>query len=51
MAGLDSKVCMAGLISRVCPGGTKCGAVDSPGDHSFRGGGEGLEHKISPSIE
>ena len=32
--GLDSRVCMAGLVSRVCPGGgggTKYGAVDSPG--------------------
>ena len=28
---------MAGLVSRarVCPGGTKYGAVDSPGDHNF----------------
>ena len=50
-AWLDSRVCMAGLISRVCPGGTKCGAVDSSGDHSFGGGEEVLGHKISPSIE
>ena len=32
MAGLDSRVCIAGLVSRVYPGGTKYGAVDSPGD-------------------
>ena len=31
MAGLDSSVFMAGLVSRVCPGGTKYGAMDSPG--------------------
>ena len=31
MAGLDSRMCMAGFVSRVCPGGTKYGAVDSPG--------------------
>jgi hypothetical protein len=29
MAGLDSKVCMAGLFSRVCPGGPKHSAVDT----------------------
>ena len=39
MAGLDSRVCMAELISRVCPGGTKCSTVDSPGDHNLGGGG------------
>ena len=39
MAGLDSRVCMAGLISRVCPGETKCSVVDSPGDHKLWVGG------------
>ena len=34
MAGLDSRVCMAGLVSRVCPGETKYGTVDSPGGTS-----------------
>ena len=44
MAGLHSRVCMAGLVSRVCPGGggggggTKYGAVDSPGGQQFWGG-------------
>ena len=28
---------MAGLVSRICPGGTKYGAVDSPGGPHFRG--------------
>ena len=36
MAGLDYvyRVCIAGLVSRDCPGGTKYGAVDSPGGPS-----------------
>ena len=40
-ARLDSRVCMAGLVSRVCPGGTKYyyGAVDSPGGGGGGGGG------------
>ena len=37
MAGLDSSVCMAGLVSRVCPEGTKYGAVDSLGGPQFWG--------------
>ena len=37
MAGLDSSVFMAGLVSRVCPGGTKYGTVDSPGGPQFWG--------------
>ena len=46
MAGLDSRVCMAGLVSRICPGGgggggggTKYGVVhvDSPGGPHFWG--------------
>ena len=28
MARLDSRVCMAELVSRVCPGGTKCDQPD-----------------------
>ena len=27
----EEEIHMAGLVSRVCPGGTKYGAVDSPG--------------------
>ena len=34
MAELDSRV---GLVSRVCPRGTKYGAVDSPGDQNLEG--------------
>ena len=38
MAGLDSRVCMAGLVSRVSPGGTKYTAQWAVrGDHNFGG--------------
>ena len=37
MAGLDYRVCMAGFVSRVCTGGTKYSAVDSPGGPQFWG--------------
>jgi hypothetical protein len=38
---------MAGLLSRVCPGGTKHGAVDSLGDQIRRDGrsGGGGDHR------
>ena len=34
LAGLVSRVCMAGLDFKVCPGGTKYSSVDSPGGMS-----------------
>ena len=37
MAGLDSRVYIAGLVSRVCPGGTKYSSVDSLGGPQFWG--------------
>ena len=43
MAELDSTVCIAGLVSRVCSGGggggggAKYGTVDSPGGPQFWG--------------
>ena len=41
MAGLDSRVCIAGLVSRVCPRGTKYSAVNRLG-----GGGGGGDHSL-----
>ena len=42
MAGLDSRVCIAGLVSRVCPRGTKYSAVNRLGG----GGGDHRQHDI-----